>query len=308
MDRVTGTVAARTSRRLRDLTLAVLLWAAPVATAAEVIVIDDAGATHRFAAPVTRLVTLAPHLTELVYAAGAGSTVVGRDSWSDFPAPARAVPSIGDAFRLDLERVVALRAQAVLAWGGGTPTAVVEKVRALGIPVLLLEPRTLEDPARHLELIGALTDHAAEAGVTARRFREQLAALRTAQAGAAPLRVFYQVDERPLYTVNDRQPIGQMIALCGGVNPFAALTALAPVVSEEAVVASDPQLILTHAGEGGSVEALRARWSRWPALAATRAGAFAALDGDLVSRPGPRTVEGAAAVCAAIAAARASAR
>lgn len=287
---------------------AALLGAPARAAAGEVVVTDDAGASHRFAAPVVRLVTLAPHLTELVHAVGAGATVVGRDSWSDFPAAARAAPSIGDAFRLDLERLVALRPQAVLAWGGGTPAAVVDKVRALGIPVVLLEPRTLDDPARHLELVGVLTGHAAEADAAARRFRERLAALRAAHAGAAPVRVFYQVSERPLYTVNGRQPIGQMIELCGGVNPFAALTALAPVVSEEAVVAADPQLILTHAGEGGSAEALRARWSRWPDLAAVRAGGFRALDGDLVSRAGPRAVEGAAAMCAAIAAARSTAR
>lgn len=295
---------ARASRGIA-LVLALRL---PALAGAEVVVVDDAGTSHRFAAPVTRLVTLAPNLTEIAFAVGAGAAVVGRDSWSDFPAEARAVPGIGDAFRLDLERVVALRTQAVLAWGGGTPATVVEKVRALGIPVVMLEPRTLEDPARHMELVGALTGHAAEAAALARSYRERLAALRAANAGAVPLRVFYQVTAQPLYTVNGRQPIGQMIELCGGVNPFAALTALAPVVSEEAVVAADPQLILTHAGEGGSVDALRAHWGRWPGLAATKAGAFAALDGDLVTRSGPRTVDGARAVCAALDAARRSAR
>jgi iron complex transport system substrate-binding protein len=116
--------------------------------------------------------------------------------------------------------------------------------------------------------------------------------------------VFYQVNEEPLYTVNGRAPLGQLIELCGGVNPFATLVALAPVVSEEAVLAADPQLILTSAGEGGSVDALRARWGRWHALAATRRKAFVALDADLVARPGPRLPEGAAAVCAAIEAER----
>ena len=121
---------------------------------------------------------------------------------------------------------------------------------------------------------------------------------------ASGLRVFYQVSDQPLYTVTGRQPIGLMLELCGGVNPFAALDALAPVVSEEAVVAADPELILTHAGEGGSVAALAARWGRWPTLAATRRGGFGAVDGDLVTRPGPRMAEGAAAVCAALAQAR----
>lgn len=274
------------------------------AGAAEVVVTDDAGVDHRFAAPVTRVATLAPHLTELVFAVGAGPALVGRDSWSDHPPAAQAVPSIGDAFRLDLERLVASRAQAVLAWGGGTPVAVIEKVRALGIAVVVLEPRTLEDPARHLELIGALTGRAAEAVSLATRYRGRLAALRRNHADAARVRVFYQVSEQPIYTVNGKQPIGLMIELCGGSNPFAALAALAPVVSEEAVVAADPELILTHAGEGGSVGALRARWSRWPGLAATRRDAFRELDGDLVTRPGPRMIDGAEAVCAALSQAR----
>jgi len=289
---------------LRALVVLGSIACAASADAGEVVVTDDAGITHRFVAPVTRIVTLAPNLTELVYAVDAGTALVGRDAWSDFPTAAMAVPSVGDAFRLDLERVVALRTQVVLAWGGGTPAAVVEKVRALGVPVVLLEPKSLEDPARHLELIGALTGHAATAAPIARRYRERLAALRAKHAGAAPLRVFYQVTEQPLYTVNGQQPIGQMIALCGGINPFAALTALAPVVSEEAVVAADPQLILTHGGEGGSAEVLRARWRKWPTLAATRSDAFQALDGDLVTRSGPRTVDGAVAVCAAIDGAR----
>jgi len=262
--------------------------------------VDDAGVRHRFGAPVARLVTLAPHLTELVHAVGAGRALVGRDAYSDHPPAARAVPSVGDAFRLDLERLVALRPQAVLAWGGGTPVAVQEKVRAFGIPLVVLEPGTLEDPARHLEWVGALTGRAHEAAAAARGYRAALADLRERHAAAPLLRVFYQVNAQPLYTVNGAQPIGRMIALCGGINPFAALTALAPTVSEEAVIAADPEVILTGAGEGGSVAGLRARWGRWPGLAATAADAFHALDADLVTRPGPRMVLGAAAVCAAL--------
>ncbi len=265
---------------------------------------DDAGTQHRLERPATRVVALAPHLTELVFAAGAGTSLVGRDSWSDHPLGARAATDVGDAFRLDLERLIVLRPDLVLAWGGGTPQATIDKLRALRLRVVVLEPRSLDDPARHLELIGTLTGHAADAGLAARGYRAALAALRARYAQATPLRVFYQVNEQPLYTVNGHAPLGQVIALCGGVNPFAALDALAPVVSEEAVIAADPQLIMSAAGEGGSVAALRARWGRWSALAATRRGAFVALDADLVTRPGPRLPEGAAAVCAALEAER----
>jgi iron complex transport system substrate-binding protein len=276
---------------------ALLLALAPtLAGAAALELRDDAGTLHRLEQPATRIVALAPHLSELVFAAGAGAALVGRDSWSDHPLAARAATDVGDAFRLDLERLVTLKPDLVLAWGGGTPAATIAKLRELG----LLRPSTLDDPARHIEMIGALAGKRYEAEVATRAYRAAIAGLRTQQAGAAPLRVFYQVNEQPLYTVNGQAPLGQIIALCGGVNPFAALVPLAPVVSEEAVIAADPQIILSAAGEGGSVAALRARWGKWPKLAATRRNAFVALDAGLVTRPGPRLPQGASAVCAAL--------
>jgi iron complex transport system substrate-binding protein len=263
-------------------------------------VVDDQGTTVRFAAPPARIVTLAPHLSELVHAAGAGLALVGRDSWSDHPAVVRRAADVGDAFRVDLERLAALRPDLVLAWGGGTPEATVARIRALGIAVAVLEPKSLEDPARHLELLGRLTGHAREAREAADRYRAALAALRERYGAARKVRVFYQVNERPLYTVNGTAPLGQMLALCGGENPFAELPVLAPVVSAEAVVAADPEVVISAEGEGGSVAALRRNWSRWPQLAAARRDAFVALDAALVTRPGPRLVEGAALVCAAL--------
>lgn len=261
---------------------------------------DDAGTLHRLERPADRVVALAPHLSELVFAAGAGSALVGRDSWSDHPLAARAATDVGDAFRLDLERLVMLRPEVVLAWGGGTPPATIERLRDLKLRVVVLKPRTLDDPARHLELIGVLTGRAQEGAAAALRYRTALVALRARQAGVAPLRVFYQVNEQPIYTVNGLAPLGQVIALCGGLNAFADLGPLAPVVSEEAVIAADPEVILSAAGEGGSVAALRARWGRWPGLTATKRNAFHALDADLVTRPGPRLPEGASALCAVL--------
>jgi len=280
--------------------VSVALGVAWLAVATSVPLVDDAGVSHRFSAPPARIVTLAPHLTELLFAAGAGATLVGRDAWSDQPPAARAAVDVGDAFRVDLERLAALRPDAVLAWGGGTPEATLARIRALGVPLLVLEPRTLDDPARHLELLGALTGHAASAARAAAEYRAALAALRLRYADARPVRAFYQVNEQPLYTVNGRAPLGQLIALCGGVNPFAGLPVLAPVVSEEAVIAADPEVVLTADGEGGSVASLRARWARWPALAATRRDAFVALDAGLVTRPGPRLPAAALALCTAL--------
>jgi iron complex transport system substrate-binding protein len=281
--------------------LALLLALAPSLVGAAALELrDDAGTLHRLEQPATRIVALAPHLSELVFAAGVGTALVGRDSWSDHPAAARAATDVGDAFRLDLERLVTLKPDLVLAWGGGTPAATITKLRELGLRVVVLRPTTLDDPARHMEMIGALAGRRYEAEVAARAYRAALATLRSRQSGATSLRVFYQVNEQPLYTVNGQSPLGQIITLCGGLNPFAALAPLAPVVSEEAVIAADPQVILSASGEGGSVAALRARWGKWPKLAATRSGAFHALDANLVTRPGPRLPEGAAAVCAVL--------
>nr|WP_240902055.1 cobalamin-binding protein [Wenzhouxiangella sp. XN24] len=253
------------------------------------------------AAPAQRIVTLAPHLAELVYAAGAGARLAGTVEWSDYPPAAKRLPRVGDAFRVDLESLAVLDPDLLLAWRGGNPDHLLEQLEDRGYRVVALAPERLDDIALHLETIGRLAGTPEPAAAAAARYRDELAALRAAQAGKREVRVFYQVSWRPLYTVGGRQLISEVIALCGGRNVFEDLGALAPAVGIEAVIARDPEVILAGAAQRSELE----QWRRWPTIEAVAEGQLHAVDGDLVVRASPRILGGIRQVCAALDTARA---
>ncbi|HWP95096.1 MAG TPA: cobalamin-binding protein [Gammaproteobacteria bacterium] len=288
-------------RRLRALAFAACACAlgAPVQAASPQRITDDLARQVEVGVPARRVVTLAPHLTELVYAAGAGATLVGADRYSDYPPAARELPRIGDAFQQDAERILALAPDLVLAWGSGTPRAAIDRLAGLGLAVVALEPRGLEDIARQLLLIGELTGHATTAQHAADTYRARLAALRERHAGRAPVKVFYQVSAQPLYTVNGAHTISELLALCGGINVFADLEVLAPVVALEAVLARAPEAIVT-----GYAAAELDMWRRFPELPAVAHGNLFVIDGSLVARATPRLLEGGERLCAVLEQAR----
>jgi iron complex transport system substrate-binding protein len=248
------------------------------------------------AMPAERIVTLAPHLAELVHAAGAGERLVGTVQWTDYPAAAAALPRIGDAFRLDLEALAELAPDLVLAWQGGNPDHMIEQLKQHGYRVVALAPQRLDDIGEQLLEIGRLAGSTATAQTAATSYRTELEALRDAHTGRPELRVFYQVSWRPLYTVGGRQLISEVIALCGGQNIFEDLGELAPAVSMEAVIARDPQVILTSEVQREEL----AEWRRWPAVTAVANGHLYAVEGDLVVRASPRILEGTRQVCEAL--------
>lgn len=288
--------------------LAAVAVASNAAHAAPIRATDDAGHVVTLVRPATRIVTLAPSLTELVFAAGGGAAVVGTTALSDFPEAAKRVVRVGDASRLDVERVLALKPDLVLVWTRGNLGREIEQIGAAGITLFQLEPRRLEDVPRAVERLGVLLGREASALSRAGELRSQLEALRSAHTDAAPVRVFYQVWQSPLMTVNRAQMIGDAIALCGGRNVFGELAPLVPLVSTEAVVAADPEAIFTASEEGGGTPAWQrapdapglAAWHRYTQLTATRRGWMFTVNGDLISRQGPRIVEGVAAICAAL--------
>jgi len=251
--------------------------------------------------PAERIVALAPNLAEMVFDAGAGDRLVGVVMHSDYPPEVRELPLVGDAFRIDFERLAGLAPDLILAWGGGNPEHLVARLKEQGYRVEVLRPDTLEDIASHLEMIGLWAGTSERAEKAAAQFRARLESLRADYRNASPLRVFYQISVQPLYTVNSEQFIGQIIQLCGGVNIFADLPELAPVVSPEAVVVADPELILTGVNQVASVREL---WDRWPIIQAVRSGQIHGLDDRLAARASPRLVEGARQFCQAMDAAR----
>ena len=269
---------------------------------AEIVAVDDTGAAVTLARPATRIVSLAPHATELLFALGAGSAIVGTVDTSDFPPAARTLPRVGDARALDLERIVLLAPDLVVTWPWTAP-AQVEALRARGVAVFTTRPATIDGIARDLERLGTLTGREAAAAREADSFRVRLADLRARHRGAARVRVFYEIWDAPLYTVGGGHLITQALDACGGENVFAALALPAPAVDVEAVLAARPDAIIAGA-ERGARPAWLDRWRRWPTLPAVANGHLYAIDADLLHRPGPRFLEGVEALCAAVDAAR----
>jgi len=253
------------------------------------------------AAERPRIVSLAPNLTEITYAAGAGPALVGTVEYSDYPEAARSLPRVGDGWRIDLEQVLALRPDIVLAWSSGTPAATIERLRATGLRVVEVPTFRLADVPAALRLVGELAGTRAAAESAAARFDAQVQRLRRQHAGARPVRVFIEIDDEPLFTVNGRHIISEVAGLCGGRNVFAGLPQIAPQVDVEAVLASDPDVILST---DDTIADPRAQWLAWPQLRAVRLGTIYSLSSDTVTRASPRLAQGAAQVCAALDAAR----
>jgi len=298
---------ARLLRPLLPLATLVALVHAPVAHA-DVTARDDAGNTVTLPAPAQRVISLAPHATELVYAAGGGAKLVGTVTYSDYPPAAQAVPRVGDNKALDLERIAALKPDLIVVWRHGNAERQTDALRALHIPLFFSEPKHLDDVATSLRQLGTLLGTAPVADAAAASFSRDIAALRARYAARAPVTMFFQVWDRPLTTLNGAHLFNEVIALCGGRNVFAALKPLAPSVTDEAVLAANPEAIVTtSAGATRSDAPLPslARWRAWPALTAVARNNLFAIDGDLLTRPSPRIAQGAAALCEDLDAARA---
>jgi iron complex transport system substrate-binding protein len=296
--------ARRTRQRYQALLAAVLALASAMAAAAEIRLIDDAGRGVSLKQPARRIISLAPHLTELLFAAGAGGRVVGTVEYSDYPLAAQSIARVGDSAQLDLERIVALKPDLVLVWQDGNAQRQLEKLLQLGIPVFYNEPRRLPDIARAIEQFGLLAGTEAAALPAARAFAARADELRRRYAGRAPVTVFYQIWDQPLMTVNGEHLISDVIRLCGGQNVFAGLKPLTPEISTEAVLAADPEAIAGMSAEAGQAGNLD-QWKRWPRLKAAARGNLFVIDADLISRNTPRILDAAQQLCEQLAAARA---
>ncbi len=246
-----------------------------------------------------RIVTLAPNLTELVYAAGAGAQLVGTVAYSDFPAAAAELPRIGDAFRFDYEALRLLQPDLILAWSSGNPRSAIDRLREQGYRVEEFEAQSLEDIAAQIERIGTLAGSAAMAGRAATKFRHDMRELQAAYQGRTTLRVFYQVSAQPYFTISGQHVIDELIRLCGGSNVFAHLTAVAPAVSLESIILADPQVIVAPVVAPGDQQ-WQQDWQRWQNVSAVRNRALQNVSADFLSRSTTRMLQGGRQLCAAL--------
>ena len=256
-------------------------------------------------APAQRVVTFAPHLAEIVFAVGAGDSLVGVSAWSDFPGAVRELPLVGDAFTVDQEQLSLLHPDLVLVWQSGMPAHTVDELRARGFQVESIQTRSLGDIVAAMRRIGALTGREEPAEAAASEFSQVLDTLREQYRKATPIDVFFQISSRPLYTVNREHFISEIIEICGGRNIFDDLEGFAPTVDIEAVLDRDPDVMLAGANVGD--DAFR-EWARWPELAANRYDNKFLLPDETIGRPSPRLALAAQSVCFALEAARSNMR
>ena len=278
--------------------LALLFALAALPALAQVRVRDDAGAEVALTSPARRIVSLAPHATELLYAAGAGDRVVGVVRGSDHPAAARSLPVVGDVHALDLERILSLEPDLVVTWPWTTPGQVA-KLRSRGIAIYTSDPQTIDGIATSLERLGELAGTAEAAAAAARAFRQRLSAAPSSVPRTDKPKVFYEIWNQPLFTIGGRHLISQAIAACGGENVFAALDVPAPQVATEAVIAARPEVIVAGTDEAKRPPWLD-EWSRWPGIPAVRDARLRVVDANLLHRPGPRFADGVVQLCAAL--------
>jgi iron complex transport system substrate-binding protein len=256
---------------------------------------DDRGQVLRLTTPAQRIVALAPHLAEIVFAAGAGDRLVGVVRFSDHPSAVQRLPRVGDAAHIDLERIVELRPDLILAWRSGNSPRDVARLEQLGFAVFVTEPARLADIARLTNTIGALTDRRSSAEQASLRFSKKINKLRTLHADKPPVRVFYEIWHRPLLTINGAHLISDVIRLCGGRNVFAGAPMLTPAISLEAVLAARPEVILGGSSSGGEVQ-FKAQW-REVAVDGLRSTPAFYIAPDSIQRHTPRIAEGAAVIC-----------
>jgi len=268
----------------------------PLAAQAEIVVHDSSGATIRLAKPAQRIISLAPHITENLYAAGAGDRLIGAVEYSDFPEAANRVARVGGYSRPDLEAILAKKPDLVLTWQSGNSTAVVAKLKALGLTVHQSQPDHLDDIPSSIETLGRMAGTEAVANAAASQFRQRLNSLRTRYAGRPSVPVFYQVWHQPLMTAGGTKIISDVISLCGGTNVFAHLTDKAPAVSIEAVIAAQPEAIVAS-GMGRDAPVGLERWRTWTRIQAVARNNLFFVPSDLMQRPTPRLLDGAEMLC-----------
>ena len=276
-------------------------FAASFVSANPITVKDDAGAVVRLSQPAQRIISLAPHATELLFAAGAGQKVVAVSEWSDFPAAATKLPKVSSVNGIQFEKVLALRPDLVVLWGSGQGQRDAERLRQLGLSVFLSEPRSLQAIADSLLRLGQLAGSTAQAQHAAQQFQQQWQQLQQRYASAQPrLSVFVQISARPLLTIGGRQFLSDLLRGCGGSNVFADVGLDAFPVLPEQVLRRQPQVMLTL----GENTATLQQWQSWPQLPAIQRQQLYSLPADPLSRPGPRLVEGAKMLCHTLAQAR----
>ncbi len=245
----------------------------------------------------SRAITLAPHITELVYAAGAGDKIVGTVTSSDYPPQARRIPRIGDGLNINVEHAISLQPEVVIAWlaHGAAPT-LAPALSTLDIPLIFSRPGKLSDIPAEILRFGKLFNTQTPAMAMAQALTRRLDALGARYAGQKTVSVFIEVGTSPLYTLGKSPMINDALRLCGGVNVYANANIAAPQASVESVLVKRPDVVITPARGEAAQEEARLRWAAVHLPAALNGHVYA-VDPDKLFRPGPRLIDATEQLC-----------
>jgi iron complex transport system substrate-binding protein len=260
---------------------------------------DAASYEFKLNKPARRIISLAPNLTEIIFAAGAGKYLVGVSSFSDYPPEAKKLPIVANFNNLDMEKIVNLHPDLVIAWQGGNQLKQLNRLRKLGIPVYIASFCKITDIPKNMLVVGELAGTDKVANEAANKFTQTYLYLKHNYLRKKPVTVFYELSLQPLMTLNERSLVGQVIDLCGGRNIFAATSTLAPHVNLANVLAADPQLIFVSDQAGTGDNAIKI-WNDYRQLTATKKHHVFVVDSNMLERYGPRILQGAKTVCAYI--------
>lgn len=267
-------------------------------------VVDDAGEAVALPEPAAKIISLAPNITETLFAAGAGERIVATVNHSDYPEEAREIPRIGGYDQLNLEAIVSREPDLVVGWISGNPERQIERLRDLDVPVYMSEAREPRDVARTLRNLGQLAGTEDAAAQSADAFLQRFDELRDRYADREPVEVFYQIWDEPLMTINGDHMISSIIRGCGGRNTFADLSSLAPRIGVEAVLDRDPEFILAS-GMGEERPDWLDDWREWPELQAVERDNLYFIPPGIIQRQTTRILDGMERLCSQIEEARA---
>ena len=248
------------------------------------------------AASSQRIVALAPHIVEMLFDIGAGNQIVGTVDYADFPEAALTIPRIGGYHGIQIEKILALKPDLVIAWSSGTKISDIEQMEKMGLNIIYSKPHKIEDVAQELRKLGKLTGHEAQAEKVADRYIQKLEKLRQQHVNIAPMKVFYQLWPEPMRTVNKETLINQLIEVCQGQNVFADNPTPYPHIGIENVIVAQPEIIILPDEKSNKKQPV-IDWRKWPEIPAAKHNRFIRVNADLMHRFSTRMLDGIEDMC-----------
>ena len=243
-----------------------------------------------------RIISLSPNTTEILFHIGAGEKIVGADEYSNYPQAANKIVRVNNHAAANYELILSLKPDLIIAWQSGNGEKIISRIRELNIPVFVVETASLEDIPDLYRRLGQLSGYADQANTQAEKFSQRLNQLRKSFSSKKDIRVFYQIWNEPLMTLNGDHMVTDMIELCGGINVFSDAAALVPYINIESVVAANPQIIIS--GGNNKTDLLDSGfWRKWSGISAVKNQHLYAIPSDLLQRHSDRILDGTGLMC-----------